>query len=299
MSGSQDRWLLLHGTPLTPAVWDGVAACLTRSGTVLVSGHHPGRRCPRRSGRAGRPAHRRGSPAGRPPARRRPLLRRAGRPRLHAPCPAAGRDPDPAVQPGHPVPGLRRRRHPAARRRPGRRRRRAQPVVHPGRAGPGRPGRQLRAPLRAPSGPPVVGGCAGCHRPVRPGRPHRLHPDPGHAHRSRTRPGVHSGGHVSPGQPPAQGYPADPARRRAHDTLHRSSRPGRAHPPRRRAMMASFPAPPLRTSSSHNWPWCFSPHDVIRRACGPARPYGWCGPSGRRGRARPGPGHRDPRCHRH
>ena len=34
MSGSQDRWLLLHGTPLTPAVWDEVAACLTQSGTV-------------------------------------------------------------------------------------------------------------------------------------------------------------------------------------------------------------------------------------------------------------------------
>src|SRR6266404_3979406 len=35
-----------------------------------------------------------------------------------------------------------------------------------------------------------------------------------------------------------------------------------------------------------------TPHDVIRRACGPARPYGWCGPSGRRGRTGPGPGHR-------
>ena len=34
MSGSGDRWLLLHGTPLTPAVWDGVAAYLARSGTV-------------------------------------------------------------------------------------------------------------------------------------------------------------------------------------------------------------------------------------------------------------------------
>jgi pimeloyl-ACP methyl ester carboxylesterase len=34
MRGSEDRWLLLHGTPLTPAVWDRVAACLTRSGTV-------------------------------------------------------------------------------------------------------------------------------------------------------------------------------------------------------------------------------------------------------------------------
>ena len=34
MSGSGDRWLLLHGTPLTPAVWDGVAACLAQSGTV-------------------------------------------------------------------------------------------------------------------------------------------------------------------------------------------------------------------------------------------------------------------------
>jgi pimeloyl-ACP methyl ester carboxylesterase len=29
-----DRWLLLHGTPLTPEVWDGVAACLTLSGPV-------------------------------------------------------------------------------------------------------------------------------------------------------------------------------------------------------------------------------------------------------------------------
>jgi pimeloyl-ACP methyl ester carboxylesterase len=35
MRGSADRWLLLHGTPLTPAVWDGVAARLTGSGTVL------------------------------------------------------------------------------------------------------------------------------------------------------------------------------------------------------------------------------------------------------------------------
>jgi pimeloyl-ACP methyl ester carboxylesterase len=36
MSGSQDHWLLLHGTPLTPAVWDGAAAFLTRSGTVFT-----------------------------------------------------------------------------------------------------------------------------------------------------------------------------------------------------------------------------------------------------------------------
>jgi hypothetical protein len=35
VSGSGDRWLLLHGTPLTPAVWDGVTVCLTQSGTVL------------------------------------------------------------------------------------------------------------------------------------------------------------------------------------------------------------------------------------------------------------------------
>jgi pimeloyl-ACP methyl ester carboxylesterase len=34
MGGPGDRWLLLHGTPLTPEVWDGVAACLTRSGPV-------------------------------------------------------------------------------------------------------------------------------------------------------------------------------------------------------------------------------------------------------------------------
>ena len=30
-----------------------------------------------------------------------------------------------------------------------------------------------------------------------------------------------------------------------------------------------------RTSSSYNWPWCFSPHDVIRRSCGqPGYPAG-------------------------
>jgi len=34
MSGSADRWLLLYGTPLTAAVWDGVAACLRQSGAV-------------------------------------------------------------------------------------------------------------------------------------------------------------------------------------------------------------------------------------------------------------------------
>ncbi len=35
MGGSGDRWLLLHGTPLTPAVWDGVAAILRPGGQVL------------------------------------------------------------------------------------------------------------------------------------------------------------------------------------------------------------------------------------------------------------------------
>lgn len=35
MSGSGgDRWLLLHGTPLTPGVWDEVAACLSPFGAV-------------------------------------------------------------------------------------------------------------------------------------------------------------------------------------------------------------------------------------------------------------------------
>jgi pimeloyl-ACP methyl ester carboxylesterase len=34
MSGAGDRWLLLHGTPLTPQVWDDVAADLRRSGPV-------------------------------------------------------------------------------------------------------------------------------------------------------------------------------------------------------------------------------------------------------------------------
>ena len=33
MSGPEDHWLL-HGTPLTPAVWDGVAAYLAQSGAV-------------------------------------------------------------------------------------------------------------------------------------------------------------------------------------------------------------------------------------------------------------------------
>ncbi len=35
MSGPGDRWLLLHGTPLTPEVWDGVAAYLRQTGPVL------------------------------------------------------------------------------------------------------------------------------------------------------------------------------------------------------------------------------------------------------------------------
>ena len=34
MSEPEDRWLLLHGTPLTPAVWEDVAAYLTQSGAV-------------------------------------------------------------------------------------------------------------------------------------------------------------------------------------------------------------------------------------------------------------------------
>jgi pimeloyl-ACP methyl ester carboxylesterase len=35
MSGTGDWWVLLHGTPLTPAVWDGVAAHLGQPGRVL------------------------------------------------------------------------------------------------------------------------------------------------------------------------------------------------------------------------------------------------------------------------
>lgn len=35
MGDSGDRWLLLHGTPLTPAVWDGVGAILNHGGPVL------------------------------------------------------------------------------------------------------------------------------------------------------------------------------------------------------------------------------------------------------------------------
>jgi pimeloyl-ACP methyl ester carboxylesterase len=34
MSGPRDGWLLLHGTPLTPGIWDGVTACLEQSGPV-------------------------------------------------------------------------------------------------------------------------------------------------------------------------------------------------------------------------------------------------------------------------
>jgi pimeloyl-ACP methyl ester carboxylesterase len=34
MGGAARRWLLLHGTPLTPAVWDGVAAALRETGSV-------------------------------------------------------------------------------------------------------------------------------------------------------------------------------------------------------------------------------------------------------------------------
>jgi hypothetical protein len=34
MDGPGGRWLLLHGTPLTPQVWDGVAGHLRRYGPV-------------------------------------------------------------------------------------------------------------------------------------------------------------------------------------------------------------------------------------------------------------------------
>ncbi len=108
------------------------------------------------------------------------------------------------------------------------------PGHHPGRRCSRRSGRaaaRLTAGVARPAGRlPVAGHSFG--GPVAPPPS-----GSGHAHRGRTRPGVHPGSHVSPGQPPAQGCPDDPARRRAHDTLHRSSRPGRAHPPRRRAMI--------------------------------------------------------------
>ena len=65
---------------------------------------------------------------------------------------------------------------------------------------------------------------------------------------------------------------------------------GRRRPPRHAP--SSISAAPISAGGLAASP-------VIRRACGPARPYGWCGPSGRRGRTGPGPGHRVPRCHRH
>jgi pimeloyl-ACP methyl ester carboxylesterase len=241
--GSENHWLLLHGTPLTPAVWDGVAACLTRSGTVFAPAITPaddGRdaqgalaaRLTTEVARASGRLHVVGHSFGGQVALDFALLVPQQVATLTLLC---SRDtPFPAFATA------------AARLRGG-----AAVEPTPRSAGGSPPpswtgaGRSSATHAAACSKrPPVVGGCAGCHRPLRPGRPHRLHPDPGHAHRSRTRPGVYSGGHVGPGQPPAQGYPADPARRRAHDTLHRSSRPGRAHPPRRQAMIAGSPATP-------------------------------------------------------
>jgi pimeloyl-ACP methyl ester carboxylesterase len=35
-SGAGDWWVLLHGTPLTPAVWDEVAAHLSPAGSVAA-----------------------------------------------------------------------------------------------------------------------------------------------------------------------------------------------------------------------------------------------------------------------
>lgn len=42
MSGHRDRWLLLHGTPLTPEVWDGVAAYLGEYGPIWSPDASPG-----------------------------------------------------------------------------------------------------------------------------------------------------------------------------------------------------------------------------------------------------------------
>ena len=38
MSLADDWWVLLHGTPLTPAVWDGVAAHFAANAAVLRRG---------------------------------------------------------------------------------------------------------------------------------------------------------------------------------------------------------------------------------------------------------------------
>jgi pimeloyl-ACP methyl ester carboxylesterase len=46
MDGPGDRWLLLHGTPLTPEVWDGVAAYLAPSGPVTCPDITPGGEAP-------------------------------------------------------------------------------------------------------------------------------------------------------------------------------------------------------------------------------------------------------------
>ena len=92
-------------------------------------------------------------------------------------------------------------------------------------------------------------------------------------------------------RPPGRVRPGDRApRARAHPRLLRHAR---RHRGRRRR---DGPGPPQRPRGPRGHIQPRGP--VIRRACGPARPYGSCGPSGRRGRTGPGPWHRVPRCHR-
>jgi hypothetical protein len=42
MSGPKEQWLLLHGTPLTPQVWDGVTGYLQDYGPVWSPDVSPG-----------------------------------------------------------------------------------------------------------------------------------------------------------------------------------------------------------------------------------------------------------------
>ena len=225
-------WLLLHGTPLTPAVWDGVAERLEPSGLVLrpdlASDRRPGdvaagdRRAHARADR--RPARR--------AARRRALLRRSDRARHGALRVARPRCASLTIICSRGTPfapfaeaaGAVRRGDPVdVDRAVGRWFRpreldSEEPLVEYARrclieADRSRLGRRARGDRRLR--PLRRGGCA---------------PAPGHAHRRRVRSGRDAGGDERPARAHHRQPPARARRGVAHDAARRPRAPRRPDP---------------------------------------------------------------------
>ena len=218
MDGRRCRWLLLHGTPLTPQVWDGIAGYLRGYGPVWRPDVTPPAGSP--DAQAALATHL--ASALEPSPERLHMVGHSfggqiaidfallAPQRVQALTLICTRDtPFPAfaaaaarLRHGDPVDitTALRRWFTAPELSVG------GPVV-------------AYAAVPAASRPGRVGGRAGRHRQLRPGQPRRRHRRPAYPHRGPTRPRIHPGGDVGPRRTPAAGKVARTARRRAHDTL--------------------------------------------------------------------------------